>query len=805
MRCAGPRMVPVLFLPLVAVVVLFEPLFLSRSLLSFDNRMQPPFRFHLSAHEPAEAMNLVTSDINGWILPETLVQVERLKQGQAPLWNPGMILGQPLLANQGFVPYYPTTLLYLGLAPLRAYAISVALHLVLLSAGAYRWLRRERASRAAALVGAIALAYCAFLSTRLHLPHFLRVAAWLPWLLLSLRAVAARRGPAAVAAAGLCVGLSLLAGFPQLALIQVYFAAALYVVWCHRTGRGPAVRAGILPLAASLVLGGLLAAVHLFPATELLGHSLRREGASEVRKERMVLEPESLVGLVSPAFFGDPIQDLDPVAPAPRSDAEFPTYRRFLEEDVQNNFVENSVFVGLAPLLLALVALLRRPTRGDGALLLLIVASLAVASGLPGVHTVASLLPGLSTGSPKRVLWISAVGLVWLSVRGFDRLLGSDRPPRARGLWVGGVAAVALGSAALLWLRGQATANPDGAWLAETISPDAVRFVGFGLALLAVAASLRRPTWARGLVVAVAALDLIVFARLYNPDQRLEDQYATTPGIEFLRERSLEPPSRYLSFQATPLLPGSLGQVFGLRSPSGVAALMVRESGELLHRLDPGLVDLEDPRVVGALQDPAALDHPLLRLTGTRFVLVGSPEAAALLVAHPDYEQIYADAEREWMAIFESRRTLPPAFAVQELRLLPDREERLAWLSRRDYDPSLTAVVEQAPGGPPRWSAAEVVLQRPDPEHLRVAVQSEGPAFVVISETFLAGWRAELDGQPVELLRVDHAFMGAPVPAGEHVLTLRYRPRSFLLGAWCSMASAVALMILLVVRKGATS
>ena len=65
---------------------------------------------------------------------------------------------------------------------------------------------------------------------------------------------------------------------------------------------------------------------------------------------------------------------------------------------------------------------------------------------------------------------------------------------------------------------------------------------------------------------------------------------------------------------------------------------------------------------------------------------------------------------------------------------------------------------------------------------------------VVVSQNNSPGWTAKVDGEPAEIVPVDGALMGVFVPAGEHVLTLNYRPRSFVIGAGIS---AVALLLLI--------
>jgi hypothetical protein len=108
-----------------------------------------------------------------------------------------------------------------------------------------------------------------------------------------------------------------------------------------------------------------------------------------------------------------------------------------------------------------------------------------------------------------------------------------------------------------------------------------------------------------------------------------------------------------------------------------------------------------------------------------------------------------------------------------------------------------------APGEAPREIAngpGRVAIRRLG-TGLDLAVTMEQAGWLVISEPGWRGWRAEVDGRRVDLSRANHAFLGVPVPAGEHRLTLVYRPDSFVLGRAVSLATAGALAILLTVRR----
>ena len=63
------------------------------------------------------------------------------------------------------------------------------------------------------------------------------------------------------------------------------------------------------------------------------------------------------------------------------------------------------------------------------------------------------------------------------------------------------------------------------------------------------------------------------------------------------------------------------------------------------------------------------------------------------------------------------------------------------------------------------------------------------PSLVVLSQTFYHLWHAEVDGQPVPLLRANVAFQALQVPAGTHHVKLIYRDRNFAIGAVISLLS----------------
>lgn len=73
--------------------------------------------------------------------------------------------------------------------------------------------------------------------------------------------------------------------------------------------------------------------------------------------------------------------------------------------------------------------------------------------------------------------------------------------------------------------------------------------------------------------------------------------------------------------------------------------------------------------------------------------------------------------------------------------------------------------------------------------------------FVLLNENFYPGWEARLDGKPAAILRADGIFRALRVPAGDHQLEFRFRPRYFALGAAVSLTTLAGYLLCVVSRK----
>lgn len=116
---------------------------------------------------------------------------------------------------------------------------------------------------------------------------------------------------------------------------------------------------------------------------------------------------------------------------------------------------------------------------------------------------------------------------------------------------------------------------------------------------------------------------------------------------------------------------------------------------------------------------------------------------------------------------------------------------------RRDIaaiDVANTALVDQAvalDAGEP----GEATLLEERPGEIVLATRAPGRQLLSVSESFHAGWRAWIDGEPAAVLRLYGDFLGCVVPPGEHRVRLHFEPWSF---TWGTRISELALAAILV-------
>ena len=506
---------------------------------------------------PKPAWNVLRYDGITQFYPWRLQAARAVRAGRVPLWNPyqfGFAGGTPLLANSQSAPLYPLNVVFYLFPPRlfwAAFGLSAALHLLIAATGMYRFLRGSM-GKIPALLGATAWMLSGPVVTWLALPTFLAVSCWLPWLLLLVRRgheqAGTRAGRVAVVGAAAVAGMLLLAGHLQVAFYCL-LSAGLYAAWLglrgRRVGRVRPAR-WLAALAGTGALAVCLCAPQLLPTLELSRASHRTGGASEAgygAYSDTALPARNLVTLLAPDFFGHPNAG---------------THWNLVGRSRSPvNYAELALYVGVAPLLLAVYALALPWRRASPTSPFLddrpFFAALALLALLMALGTAVNRffyfgVPGFAqTGSPARSLLLLAFSLSVLAAMGLDALLravGTNAERRRAGLIAvaGPVFVAAAGASAAA--RFADAAYPAGAF-AELIAPatpgllKAVALFALSAGALWLLIGRRGAGSARAgiaaAVVALAAGDLLAWGAGYNPSVPPGAVYPRTPGVRWLQ------------------------------------------------------------------------------------------------------------------------------------------------------------------------------------------------------------------------------------------------------------------------------
>lgn len=703
--------------------------------------------------------------------------------GTVPLWTDSLFFGAPFLANyQSAVFYPPSLILYLLPFPL-GLDLFLAFHVFVGGWGAARYLsHRHQLGPVESAFGGVVFAIGGFLTSLIPLTNQLSAAAWLPWAAAAAERLALRSRATDFLWLTALFLLQALTGAPEAWLLTM---ALVLTLVARELLRGDARLVAVaLPIAAALLAAGL-AAFQLLPTAEYAAATDRSAGLSLQAVTAESLELRSLLQLLLPHTFSGAAPDF------------------VLEGGIPLFW---SVYLGIAPLALAIVALRRHAfwTVVLGFSLVLSMGESTPAFAL--LHGLAPRLVGLFR-FPGKLFLISHLALAVLAAHG---LSAATREARAGRLASGVLLALALAELCITLTAGRAphellgslgfrlvaplSAAAEGA-LASHLGLVALRGAALALASLGVFHQLQRgrirvavACWA---ILSLSAIDLML---VHRPVQVFVDWHALdelAAGRSRVGERifhyrlpagasGLEPwagalhPGENVE-QRAQLLWASLvpnaPMVYGAVAVSGSDGFLTRAQQDLFGTL----AHLPRDRAVHLL---AALGVD--RLIGTE------PLGGAVAPAEPR-----PNAAAPWEYMLDDRA--PRIYLAENVIRAADRAAALERAAAADFRPGRDAVVVGEPSA--TGGRGTVRLSSFEPGHLSADLSAESAALCVVSGTWFEGWEATIDGRPTPIYPTNGLMRGVVVPAGSHLLGMRYRPRVFRVGWQISAMTAAALGI----------
>lgn len=707
-----------------------------------------PWRSELPAPAPESTNTLLSDQPTQFLLWHAFAAAE-IRAGRLPLWNPWSGAGRPLLANSQSAVFSPYALGYYLLGERAGLLVSAALRLFCAGLGMWVLGRRLGLQAPGAAFSAVAVAFSAPLIIGLGHPHGAGYTA-LPWLLAAAHALAVAPGPGAAVAAACAVALAFVTGHPE-TTFHMAVGTGLWGGWLVlRQAQAP--RNTVLWAVVGAGTGLLLAGAHWVPFVEYLraSHALATRADMPAGALTAPLPAISLVAWLLPNVFGHP---------------QGPAY--WLDGP---NFQSISGYASVLAPLLALVALRPRewsvPVRGLA--LVMLVTGLAV-YGCPPFPWVLQRLPLFRSAMNERLVMMLVVSLATLGGLGVDRL--TRHRPRRPLLIAAGLAGLVCAGAGVACLNAPA--------VLPTLGPALVRcgiVVAGSAALLAAGAK----PW---VLVLVAALDLGAWGFRFNPTTPREQHYPVTPFIARLQEALHDQPQRRLLARGY-IFPAETPSRYGIRDVKGYDAVEAERYARYLE------IAMRTGRGAADPQPPANRRIPLM--SAYRSPLLDAVAGAVILSSTPLGDPgLTPLAEAPGVFAYRNTRALPRARLARAVERLSSTDAVAARLAEPRHDPGRVTLVEGPAVPTPTGGRGTVAFLLDEPTRVRLAVDADAPALLVLADVMFPGWTATVDRQATPIWTADLAFRAVPVPAGRHEVEFVYRPASIRLGLGLSALGLV--------------
>ena len=299
-------------------------------------------------------------------------------------------------------------------------------------------------------------------------------------------------------------------------------------------------------------------------------------------------------------------------------------------------------------------------------------------------------------------------------------------------------------------------------------------------------------------VIAVAALAVLCFIDMYGVNKRylndsmfvlpedIQNSFVKTEADEqILQDTSLS--YRVLNFTTNTFNENETSYFH--KSIGGYSAVKLGRYQDLIDRH----IGSEMNAVIKAFNDSQGdlttvkgdSLFPVLNMLNDKYFIVSAGEGRKFAVQNPF--------------------AMGNAWFVNTINYVATPNEEIAALATTDLrtqavaDQSFRSVLDH-PGPAVVDSLAKVTLFNYQPNELEYEVESTTGGVVVFSEIYYPGWTATLDGQPLQLGRVNYVLRAAYVPSGKHVFHMEYKPASVTI---TEMIAYIAIFILLLVFIGA--
>lgn len=460
-------------------------------------------------------------------------------------------------------------------------------------------------------------------------------------------------------------------------------------------------------------------------------------------------------------------------------------------------FTQGSDYIGILPILLALLAAIYKRGKYFWVSVILILFSQLVAMGKYSFlyDLMYYYFPGMKTFRvPKMILFVfvffvsvtAGMGLDWLlnerreGEKGFRRFLFT----------LYAIAGVVLVLSIVAWFFPspfiglfKGTVNPYGRYSATSTLMGKYQFavsgfilssiiLGLSTALIHITGTGRYLKQAKVVFILVFLFDVwfLNYKFLSTVPWKDDPHITTTPNIEYIRkDKDL--------FRIAPLDgTGSNNKWFFYKMESVIAYEPVAEKifTEYMDHID----------IAGASLDLLNVKYLLFK----REEFGGNTPPLGTMVLGK-YKVVFNKDPNS--VVLLNTRFIPRAFPVHQVVVEKDKDIIFNILNNPQFNPREMVVLEDAPpanisASPVSSSASKVKISRYTNDKITVDAEMAENGFLVLSEKYYPGWKAYVDGKEAEIYKANYVMRATYLSKGRHNVEFIFDPWPFKVGLWVS-------------------
>lgn len=648
---------------------------------------------------------------------------QSLQNNRLPLWSSKLGGGFPLLAEGQIGAFFlPNFLFFRFLPPVIAYNAALLLTLVFLGWGTYLFLRVIRLSTITALFGGLTMAFSGIAVTQLTHITLLQGMTLFPPVLVATYLLAQKKSfwPAIILA--LLLSQQFLAGFPQASFITILFCVSfyLYTIWNSKTKTADLGRiTGVLIVAAGL------SAIQFLPSFEFLQNSAKPSGFLPTEADYFSYPLKHLLTLFSPFALGNP---------------RFGTYPSFAAFD-GSIFWENTGFIGIFPLVLALGSLFFKKNRWFGFFFVSLIASFLFMLGSHSpLYLLYSFWPFNLFRVPSRFIWVFIFSLLVLSSSALEIIWQKvKKMPQAKILFL-----IFLAINTILQIKAFARYHnfePADKWLAKPESD----------------------VW-------------------FNHETKIFSLGSELSYNLYFLKNGWSDPKPYL-FLRNLVAPDS-NLIWGYENSQVYAGRPLKRQAILTSLIDGG-INLNSQQAT-----VSSITQKLLNLTGVNTILTTLKLDWRELTVHNSTTGAYGTIYE-----YSNPQSVKAAYLVNAGKLAATAEEAGRQMADAAFEPGKTVLLENDLGVQNLTQKGNVRLTRRSETETAVDISANPQTTIlVLDDTYYPGWKADIDGISAPIYPANINFRAVVVPAGDHRVVFKYEPQSLKLG----FAMSVTTLILII-------